>query len=348
MGRTRAARMQARRLARLGKARALRRSLPFSITFIVTNVCNLHCHYCNIPKRRSETMSTAQLCAALDQLEAAGMARAAFSGGEAFLRKDIAAIVGHARSLGLYTSLNTNGWFGAERLDELGQDLDMVMVSLDGPRELHDQVRGRPESWDRAMDTLRGARARGITPASIMVVGPWNQHEVPAMFELAEREGFWLYLQPAHSDCFDLEAGLAAAVDTEAFSQLADAIARARRRGQPAGASGAFVRRLRRGPRFSDCGRCAAGRYFATVLPDGTIVPCHLTSGQAIYPNGLERGFDKAFADLPRPKPGPGCAIAPYQESDLIFHADPRAVAAALRKVIRGQPPARVGGAADG
>jgi hypothetical protein len=70
-------------------------------------------------------------------------------------------------------------------------------------------------------------------------------------------------------------------------------------------------------------------------MPDGTVVPCHLTSGDHVYPNGRRIGFGRAFFELPRPKAGPGCAISPYQETDLIFALDRRAVAAAVRRLSR-------------
>ncbi len=70
-------------------------------------------------------------------------------------------------------------------------------------------------------------------------------------------------------------------------------------------------------------------------MPNGTIVPCHLTSNDHTYPNGRERGFINAFYNLPRPLAGPGCAITPYQESDLIFALDRRAIAAAIERLAR-------------
>jgi hypothetical protein len=69
-------------------------------------------------------------------------------------------------------------------------------------------------------------------------------------------------------------------------------------------------------------------------MPDGTVVPCHLVSGEARYPNGRIGGFARAFEEMPHPVAGPGCAISPYQESDLIFSLDPRAIAAAIERLM--------------
>ena len=118
------------------------------------------------------------------------------------------------------------------------------------------------------------------------------------------------------------------------LASLAGDLKRARGAGRPVGASPGFLERLERGPDFGDCGRCNAGIYFGTVMPDGTVVPCHLVSGEARYPNGRIAGFARAFQEMPHPSAGPGCAISPYQESDLIFGLDPRAIASAIARLV--------------
>ena len=49
--------------------------------------------------------------------------------------------------------------------------------------------------------------------------------------------------------------------------------------------------------------------------------------------SGRWSGFDRAFFAMPRPPPGPGCAISPYQETDLIFGLDAAAIGAAVRRL---------------
>jgi hypothetical protein len=138
---------------------------------------------------------------------------------------------------------------------------------------------------------------------------------------------------PAYEDCFRHEGGLDPALGPRIFADIAARLSAARRDGRPVGASPGYLRRLASGPVFGSCERCNAGRYFGTVMPDGVVVPCHLTSAQQPYPNGRAIGFARAFASLPRPLGGPGCAISPYQETDLIFALDPLAVGAAIRRL---------------
>ncbi len=319
----------------LGLARLRGERRPYSVTFILTHRCNFRCAYCDIPDAAGFEMSAAQLRAAIDELADAGMSRASFSGGEVLLRPDALEIIGHARARGLFTSMNTNGWLVEENIDEIAQVLDMMVVSIDGPSEVHDLVRRRRRSYERVLRAIDAARARGIAVATITVLSKTNLHVVDEVLSLAERHGFWAYFQPAYRDCFDHGAGLEPEIGPDVLSRLAGDLARARAAGRPVAASSSFLERLGRGPAFGDCGACHAGRYFGSVMPDGTVVPCHLVSRGAKYPNGLEIGFARAFREMPHPEAGPGCAISPYQESDLVFGLDRGAIVSAFERMLR-------------
>lgn len=329
-----------RRGGRLALALATGSRLPYSVTFILTHRCNFQCEHCDIPAAAAAEMSTDELRRAIDELADAGLARASFSGGEALVRPDAVELIAHARSRGLFTSLNTNGWLVRQNIDGLAGALDMMTLSLDGPEAVHDRVRQRRGSYRRVIEAIEAARAASIAVATITVITDDNLDIVDDVLGLAERYGFWAYFQPAYVDCFDHGSGLAPTVTSALLADLAGRLGAARRAGRAVAASPGFLERLARGPDgFGDCARCHAGRYFGTVMPDGTVVPCHLVSRAAPHPDGRAMGFARAFAAMPE-KTGPGCAISPYQESDLIFGLDGRAIAAAVERVVRRPRPA--------
>jgi MoaA/NifB/PqqE/SkfB family radical SAM enzyme len=321
------------RLVRLGVARVSAQPLPFSMTFILTHRCNFRCDYCAIPDAAGDEMSAEEFRGAIDELAALGMQRASFSGGEALLRPDALDIIRHARSRGLTTSLNSNAWLALAHIAELADTLDMLVVSLDGPEEVHDLVRRRRGSYERVLEVIDEARRRNLSVATITVLSHANLNVMDDVLALAQEHGFWAYFQPAYEDCFSHAGGLDPALGPRIYADIAARLDRARKDGLPVGASPGYIERLSSGPRFGDCASCHAGRYFGTVMPDGTVVPCHLTSQDHAYPNGRRIGFARAFLELPRPLSGPGCAISPYQESDLIFALDSRAVRAAVRRL---------------
>ena len=44
----------------------------------------------------------------------------------------------------------------------------MTTISIDGPKPLHEEIRGLPGSWDRGIETFR--RLRGIKKSNFQVV----------------------------------------------------------------------------------------------------------------------------------------------------------------------------------
>jgi len=90
------------------------------------------------------------------------------TGGELFMRRDledvVTAILDRDRALYLL-NFPTTGWFGdrtvllVERILRRGIGRLMTTISIDGPRELHDAMRGLPGSWERGLETFRRLRA---------------------------------------------------------------------------------------------------------------------------------------------------------------------------------------------
>jgi MoaA/NifB/PqqE/SkfB family radical SAM enzyme len=99
------------------------------------------------------------------------------TGGELFMRRDIddlvAAIQRSCKSLFLL-NFPTTGWFGdktvslVERTLARGVGRLMVTISIDGPKPVHEEMRGLPGSWERGIETFR--RLRGIRRSNFQAV----------------------------------------------------------------------------------------------------------------------------------------------------------------------------------
>ncbi len=114
-------------------------------------------------ERELEAAEVGRIMAELDRLTWLDL-----TGGEIFVRRDAEAlfdaVVANAAALRLL-HFPTNGWFGervvtlASRIAAERPDLGLIItVSLDGPREVHDVIRGRRGSFDRALRTWRALR----------------------------------------------------------------------------------------------------------------------------------------------------------------------------------------------
>ncbi len=86
-----------------------------------------------------------------------------FSGGEPFLYSGLREVLRHAKSLGLRTTVTTNGYFlQPRRLEPLRNFVDVLAVSLDGPPELHNRLRGSERAFDRLCAGLKSLRTSGL------------------------------------------------------------------------------------------------------------------------------------------------------------------------------------------
>jgi MoaA/NifB/PqqE/SkfB family radical SAM enzyme len=151
-------------------------SLPYKVTFVATYHCNFRCEMCNIWQKKSvDEMTPDEVGLFFERWPQFRWVH--LTGGELFMRRDlddlVAAIQKSCKSLFLL-NFPTTGWFGdktvslVERTLARGVGRLMVTISLDGPKALHEEMRGLPGSWDRAIETYR--RLRGIARGNFQTV----------------------------------------------------------------------------------------------------------------------------------------------------------------------------------
>ena len=142
--------------------------LPYKVTFVATYHCNFRCEMCNIWQKKSVNEMTPDEVA-LFFTRWSQFSWVHLTGGEIFMRRDIddliAAIQKSCKSLFLL-NFPTTGWFGDKTVQLVEKTLArgvgrlMVTISLDGPKAVHEEMRGLKGSWDRGVETFR--RLRGI------------------------------------------------------------------------------------------------------------------------------------------------------------------------------------------
>lgn len=144
---------------------------PIQLTVFLTRRCNARCPFCFYV---TETNPDRPEGPELSRVELEKIAKnsgpllwLAFSGGEIFLRSDLADVVAafyrHTRPAIIL--LPTNGIASETIRERVGEIVRrcprstvVVKLSLDGPRTLHDGLRGVPGSFDRVETTLAGLR----------------------------------------------------------------------------------------------------------------------------------------------------------------------------------------------
>ncbi len=151
---------------------ALERNLSTLAVAFISN-CNLACKMCSQVKDREHSVAYDRALSIMDEARTLGADRFSPCGGEIFTRKDIIDIMTYAERIGFQQiSVVSNGTLLLEgqkikQLEKLSTLL--ITISVDGPREVHDDLRGKGV-YDKAVEALRELRARGITASISSVI----------------------------------------------------------------------------------------------------------------------------------------------------------------------------------
>jgi len=305
---------------------------PAHLVLNVTHACNLACRYCFAAKYwEAATMTPAVAERAVALLADGPRERAitlSFFGGEPLLAwETLMAGVAAAERLGqsqgrrVHLHITTNGaLLDADKAEYLAQHGFSVLISLDGPEDIHNAarpMRNGGNSWRATMAALAHLRASGSRPAGrrarVTLRGtylPGRAGEAAdhgAAWEranLRERcEFYGRLMDSGYCAGFSLEAATLTEggagrttlrVDEEGLRREYHEVALwyldRLRRGRPPGFfhfNKILERLRRRRPQVTECG---AGRSYLTIGPDGSIFACHRETGTRI--GHLDTGFD--------------------------------------------------------
>lgn len=152
--------------------------LPLSCTLQLTNRCNLACSFCFTRSGAPypDELSTDQWIDVLQKLATHGVADIALTGGEARLVKGFNRILAAASSLFTSVHVFSNGLYWSETEAELAANLGnvTVQISIDGPPEIHDRLRGRKGAYSESIHCIRRLAGLGVPCVVAMTVNPDN------------------------------------------------------------------------------------------------------------------------------------------------------------------------------
>lgn len=174
---------------------------PVNLIFFVTSRCNLLCSHCfyweelNGNKRELTLEEIEKISRSLPNLLSVSL-----TGGEPYLRKDLpeiaAAFERNSRVRNL--QIPSNGLLVDKTLERAESLLEKVRrarvctgVSLDGPRDVHNEIRRDTRSFDRALETLAGLKALkprfpNLSVGVALTVTAANQDRLDEFFDFVE------------------------------------------------------------------------------------------------------------------------------------------------------------------
>ena len=117
---------------------------------------------------------------ALDDLAVEGYNWVTFSGGEPLVYEPLGDLLSHAANHGMNTTLVTNGMLLTDnRLDAIENNINALVVSLDGKPESHNIMRNSTRAFETMEKNLSALRGRGIKFAFLFTLTQNNLHELP-------------------------------------------------------------------------------------------------------------------------------------------------------------------------
>ncbi len=132
---------------------------PKGVTFRISGVCNLNCQMCiyrNTDYLSSKKMLLWDIFTGVIDAVKNQHPFIVFTGGEPLLHPRIIDCINYVNDSGLNCSLVTNGLVLKRFAEDLSQTgLNLLTVSIDGTEAIHDKIRVRQGSWQKAFAGIR-------------------------------------------------------------------------------------------------------------------------------------------------------------------------------------------------
>jgi MoaA/NifB/PqqE/SkfB family radical SAM enzyme len=167
-------------------------ALPVLVLFPHSR-CNCRCVMCDIwrANRDQRELSVAELQPHLDGLRRLGVRWVVLSGGEPLMHSNLWQLCELLEALDVRVSLLSTGLLLDRHASEIVRWCDEVIVSLDGPREIHDRIRRIPGAYDRLAAGVAALRAAdpGFPISGRCVLQKLNFRALPEIIRTARAIG---------------------------------------------------------------------------------------------------------------------------------------------------------------
>ena len=166
-------------------------SIPIAILYVTVG-CNLKCVMCSYREPLPGEHSLEEISDLARRLNARGLQRIVYSGGEPLLRKDFPQICRAFQRYGVQQTLLTNGLLLEKRHTEIEEFIDEYIISLDGPTAaVHDSIRG-VQCFDQIANGIRKVVLSSGENRVLAryVVQRRNYQHVEHMVDFAKNAGF--------------------------------------------------------------------------------------------------------------------------------------------------------------
>lgn len=158
----------------------------------ITSKCNFSCIYCYLGYRTEEKdMSFNDIKKVIDILSKSNVRQVTLTGGEPLLHPNILNIVKYSSDKGLIVHLCTNGYLLSEDLAKKLAKNGLTQIQTDiiyTESSLHDELRGKKDSFEKAGEALINAKKAGITTVATIVLNQKNKGVINGIIQYARKQ----------------------------------------------------------------------------------------------------------------------------------------------------------------
>src|SRR3974390_876213 len=173
---------------------------PMLVIWEATQACDLACVHCRAsaqPERSDKELTTEQGYRLLDEIRSFGEPLMVFTGGDPLKRPDLFDLIRYSVKIGLRTNVTPSATplLPPEAIDKFKEcGVSRMAISVDGhDAASHDDFRGIPGTFDRAMFALAHARDIGLDTQFQTTVTRRNMHRLNEVADIVKevRSKMW-------------------------------------------------------------------------------------------------------------------------------------------------------------
>lgn len=175
-------------------------SNPLSLCWQVTKKCNYSCPFCLSGEQDYNDLPLDKIKSIIDLLAKANLVRIDFTGGEPLIREDICDILSYTSEKGIETLITSNGSIWSEKIAKtLLETNTLLLISLDGDKEVHDKSRGEG-AYDKAVNNIKRFRDAGIPIRINYLIRKDNLDKIDYIYQLVKElkvdRLFYIFIAP--------------------------------------------------------------------------------------------------------------------------------------------------------
>lgn len=271
---------------------------PLIVTWSLTHRCNLDCHYCGFPHLEHNELDRKELLDLLDTLANLGLKVISITGGEPLISPHFKEFVLRARQRGILLNLNSNGLMIPANIDFIKKHFYQVTISLDGPPEINDPIRG-DKSSKKALFAIELLKHHRISHHVTCVVTKSSAYNIKKIVDYSkEIKTPFSYQLVFDKTLATFSSHQETLLPVDILKCLDDLMSLKSKSPKAIKNSFKYFETLKSQVLSSKKVDCRAGEIFLRVEPNGDIRKCSRVSEIIPYKKVTEHKFSNSFFDL--------------------------------------------------